>query len=71
LGFQVLAFADHSYLIDVGSDHEPPLLTIGWVRRRPNSISFSRRRKPPHPPANEELEPGDGLFRETKQEGPG
>jgi hypothetical protein len=41
-GFQILAFADHSYLIDIGRDHKPPLVVIGWHRWRPVSIEFKR-----------------------------
>jgi hypothetical protein len=41
-GFDVLAFADHSYLINIGSDRKIPLITIGWYRWHPNSIEFPR-----------------------------
>ena len=48
-GFQILAFADHSYLIDIGSDAKPPLITIGWYRWKPDSLAFPRWRKLPPP----------------------
>jgi hypothetical protein len=38
----LLAFADHSYEIDIGSDHKVPLITIGWYRWHPDSIEFPR-----------------------------
>jgi hypothetical protein len=41
-GFDVLGFADHSYLINIGSDRKIPLITIGWYRWHPNSIEFPR-----------------------------
>jgi hypothetical protein len=41
-GFQILAFADRSYLIDIGCDHKPPLVVIGWYRWHPDSIEFKR-----------------------------
>jgi hypothetical protein len=41
-GFQILAFADRSYLIDIGSDRKPPLIVIGWYRWHPNSIELKR-----------------------------
>ena len=40
--FQILAFADHTYLIDFGSDDKPPLMVIGWCRWYPPSIEFPR-----------------------------
>ena len=41
-GFDILAFADHSYLINIGSDHKVPLVCIGWYRWHPDSIEFER-----------------------------
>jgi hypothetical protein len=44
-GFQILAFADHTFLIDLGSDRKPPLVTLGWCRWYPCSLKFPRFRK--------------------------
>jgi hypothetical protein len=44
-GLQILAFADHTYLIDIGRDDKPPLVTIGWDRWWPDSIRFPRWRR--------------------------
>jgi hypothetical protein len=39
-GFQILAFADRSYVIDIGAAHRPALVSIGWYRWHPDSIEF-------------------------------
>jgi hypothetical protein len=44
-GFHILAFADHTYQIDFGSDRKPPLITVGWWRWYPISLAFPRFRK--------------------------
>jgi hypothetical protein len=44
-GFQILAFADHTYLIDFGSDKKPTLMTVGWCRWYPCLLRFPRFRK--------------------------
>jgi hypothetical protein len=43
-GFQILAFADRSYIIDIGANHKPALVSIGWYRWHPDSIECPRRR---------------------------
>jgi hypothetical protein len=47
LGVQILAFADHSYIIDIGCDKKPSLVSLGWYRWRPNYIEFPRWQRPP------------------------
>lgn len=42
---QILAFRDHSYLIDFGRDDKPPLATLGWHRWLRTSLSFARPRR--------------------------
>jgi hypothetical protein len=44
-GIQILAFADRSYEIDIGSADKPPLVVIGWYRWWPEDIEFPRLRK--------------------------
>jgi hypothetical protein len=44
-GFQILAFADHTYPIDFGSDTKPPSMTVGWCRWYPCSLGFPRFRR--------------------------
>jgi hypothetical protein len=44
-GGHILAFDDHSYLVEFGSDRKPPLLTIGWCRWYPCSLDLPRRRR--------------------------
>jgi hypothetical protein len=47
-GVGVLAFADHSYLINLGlSDTKAPFLTIGWYRFRPDFLEFDRTQRGP------------------------
>jgi hypothetical protein len=41
----ILAFAGHSNRIDMGRDDNPPLVTLGWYRWRPDSTEFPRLRK--------------------------
>ena len=47
--FQILAFTDRSYIIDICSDHKVPLITIGWYRWHPDSIEFPRWDRGPWP----------------------
>jgi len=44
-GLQILAFADHTYLLDFGSDKKPPFMTLGWSRWYPCSLDFPRLHK--------------------------
>jgi hypothetical protein len=44
-GFHILAFADHTYLIEFGTDRKPPLMTVGWCHWHPCSVEFPRFRK--------------------------
>jgi hypothetical protein len=41
----VLAFADRSYTITIGSRRKPPLLQLGWYRWWPTSLGFPRWRR--------------------------
>jgi hypothetical protein len=45
LGVQILAFADHTYEIDFGSNKKPPLLVLGWCRWYPCTLDFPRFQK--------------------------
>jgi hypothetical protein len=45
LGVQVLAFADHTYEIDIGSKGKPPLVSLGWCRWYPCTLDFPRFQK--------------------------
>jgi len=49
-GFQILSFADHTYLIDFGSDRKPVFMTVGWCRWYPCSLKFPRFQKPGRKP---------------------
>jgi hypothetical protein len=41
-GVTIYAFADHTYLMDIGFGDKIPLVSIGWVRWRPDEIGFPR-----------------------------
>jgi hypothetical protein len=41
-GVTVLAFADHSYILMLGSRNKPPLAELGWTKSRPNFVRFPR-----------------------------
>jgi hypothetical protein len=42
---QILAFADHAYLINFGTNSKPPLMTLGWCRWYSCPVTFLRFRK--------------------------
>lgn len=44
-GFQILAFGDHTYSIDFGSDRKPVFMSVGWRRWYPYRLEFPRFRK--------------------------
>jgi hypothetical protein len=41
-GVTVLAFADRSYHLMLGSGDKPPLAELGWAKWRPNYVRFPR-----------------------------
>jgi hypothetical protein len=45
-GFDILAFADRTYLVQFGRDRKPPFLIVGWCRWYPCSVEFPRYRQP-------------------------
>jgi hypothetical protein len=44
-GFTILAFADHTYEIDIGSANKPPMISFGWCRWYPCAFEFPRLRR--------------------------
>ena len=48
-GVTILAFRDHSYLIDIGRRDKVALVEIGWDRWHPNFIELQRWNRGPWP----------------------
>jgi len=49
LGVTILAFRDHTYLVDIGWGGKIPLVEIGWDRWHPDFIELPRWNLGPWP----------------------